>query len=299
RRRPRPPRRDARRGLRPRLRRSRRRAGRGRRRRGRPGGEGAGEPNPPGHARASRGEAQARLTERAKRLPTLITGAAGNLGTLLARHLAGKNHSLRLMFHQKPLAEDLASNPNVAPVRCDLSRPETVGPAVEGVDAVVHLAGILFRPRPERFLPETNARWFSNLVGAAVAAGVGKLILVSFPHVEGPTSPDRPATGRLDREPISVHARTRLAAEGLLFEKTAGTRTAPVVLRLGMVYGRSVLMIDAARWLARRRLLGVWKEPTLYQLISIADYLAATEAAITKPGVHRIYHLRHDRPSTL
>ena len=232
-------------------------------------------------------------------MATLITGAAGNLGTLLSRHLAEKGHPLRLMFHEKPLAEDVSRSPNVVPVRADLSRPETLGPAVEGVDAIVHLAGILFRPRPERFLPETNARWFSNLVSAAIAAGVGRIILVSFPHVEGPTSPDQPATGRLDRAPVSVHARTRLAAERLLFERTAGTRSVPVVLRLGMVYGRGVLMIDAARWLARRRLLGVWKEPTVYQLISIADYLTAAEAAITNPGVHGIYHVGDERPVTL
>jgi nucleoside-diphosphate-sugar epimerase len=203
------------------------------------------------------------------------------------------------MFHERPLAEDLLRSPSVLAVRADLSRPETLGPAVEGVDAIVHLAGILFRPRPERFLPETNARWFSNLAGAGVAAGVGRIILVSFPHVEGPTSPDRPATGRLDGAPVSVHARTRLAAERQLFEITAGTRTTPVVLRLGMVYGRGVLMMDAARWLARRRLLGVWREPTVYQLLSIADYLAACEASIMKPGVHGIYHVGDERPVTL
>lgn len=214
----------------------------------------------------------------------LITGAAGNLGGLLGRHLAARGYDLRLMYHRRPLPKDLAGAPNVVPVQADLAKPETLGAAVEGVDAVVHFAGVLFAPRPERFLPETNVQWFSNLLAAALAAGVGRVILASFPQVEGPTTSDRPATGRLDREPISVHARTRLAAERILLERTQGTRATPVVLRFGMVYGRGVLMVDAARWLARRRLLGVWREPTLYQLLSVADYLTATEAAIVKPG---------------
>jgi nucleoside-diphosphate-sugar epimerase len=229
----------------------------------------------------------------------LITGAAGNLGSLLARHLTARDCDLRLMYHRKPLPPDLLLSPRVVAVQADLSQPETIAPAVASVDVVVHFAGVLFRPRPERFLPQTNVRWFSNLVAAALAAGVGRIILISFPHVEGPTTVDHPATGRLDRQPISVHARTRLEAEKLLFEETQGTATTPVVLRLGMVYGRGVLMIDAARWLARRRLLGVWPEPTLYQLLSIPDYLQATEAAIFKPGVHGIYHVGDEGPVTL
>ena len=57
-----------------------------------------------------------------------------------------------------------------------------------------------------------------------------------FAHVEGSTSVDRPATGRIDCEPASVHAQTRLAEERLLLEATRGTGTTPVVLRLGIVY---------------------------------------------------------------
>ena len=37
----------------------------------------------------------------------LITGAAGNMGTLLSRHLAGRVPRLRLMYHRRPLAADV------------------------------------------------------------------------------------------------------------------------------------------------------------------------------------------------
>jgi len=203
------------------------------------------------------------------------------------------------MYHRRPLPEDLLGAPNVRPVQADLRDPATLGPAVKGSAVVVHFAGVLFAPRPERFLPETNVRWFSNLVDASLEARTERVILISFPHVEGSTSVDHPATGRLDRQPISVHARTRLEEEKLLFERTRGTRTTPVVLRLGMVYGRGILMIEAARWLARRRLLAVWPDPTWYQLVSTSDYLRAVEAAIVKPGVQGIYHVGDEQPVTL
>ena len=229
----------------------------------------------------------------------LITGAAGNLGSLLASHLATHGHRLRLMYHRTPLPSDLLRAANVEPVRADLADPATLPDALGGASVVVHFAGVLFAPRPERFLPETNTRWFSNLLDGALTAGVSRVILISFPHEEGPTTVEHPATGRLDCQPVSVHARTRLDEERALFDRTAGTATEPVVLRLGLIYGRGILMIEAARWLARRRLLCVWREPTLLQLLSTADYLQAVEAAIVKPGIRGIYHVGDEQPITV
>ena len=229
----------------------------------------------------------------------LITGAAGNLGGLLARHLAAGGHTLRLMYHRKPIAPDIAAAPNVRCVQADLADPRTLPNVLSGVDVVVHFAGVLFAPRPERFLPETNTQWFSNLLSAALEARVGRVILISFPHVEGATTVERPASGRLDCQPISVHAKTRLDEERLLMERTQGTGTTPVILRLGMVYGRGILMIEAARWLARRRMLCVWPEPTLLQLISTEDFLRAVEAAILKPDIRGIYHVGDEQPVTV
>jgi nucleoside-diphosphate-sugar epimerase len=229
----------------------------------------------------------------------LITGAAGNLGSRLARHLVPRGHELRLMYHRTPLPADLVAAPNVRPVKADLAVPSTLHAPLEGVDVVIHFAGRLFAPRPQTFLRETNTRWFANLAAAALQAKVGRLILTSFPQVEGPTSVQQPATGRLDRRPISTHAQTRLDEERLLFDRAEQSATTPVVLRLGMIYGRGILMIEAARWLAHKRLLCVWRDPTLLQLLSTADFLSAAEAAAVKPGVHGIYHVGDEEPVTV
>lgn len=155
------------------------------------------------------------------------------------------------------------------------------------------------RARPERFLPTTNTAYFRNLVDAALAQRVRRVILISFPHVEGPTTPDRPATGHLTGKPDSAHARTRLEEERLLFEAGERHGFEAVSLRVGMVYGRGILMVDAARWLARKRLLAVWREPTWIHLISTPDFLAATTAAAMAAGVSGIYHLGDEGRQTL
>lgn len=136
------------------------------------------------------------MTERTTSSTILITGAAGNLGSRLARHLRESGHPLRLMVHRTPLPGDLSPAAGVEVVRADLARPETLADAVRGASAIVHFAGRLFAPRPERFLPETNTLWFANLAEAAFKAEVRRVVLVSFPHVEGPTTPESPATGR-------------------------------------------------------------------------------------------------------
>lgn len=226
----------------------------------------------------------------------LISGAAGNLGTFIARELADSDHQLRLMVHRTSVASDLAGQPAV---QADLGQPSTLQGTCEGVDAVVHVAGVLFQPRPARFLPRTNVEFVRNLLHEALDAGVGRFLLISFPQVEGNTTPAQPASGRLDLEPPSVHARTRLEAERTLLSLTEGTETTPVILRSGVIYGSGVLMIEAARRLMRWRLLPVWRRPTWYHWLSLPDFLSCVVAAIERPGIQGIYHLGDDAPLTL
>ena len=231
----------------------------------------------------------------------LITGAAGNLGSLLGKHLLGSEHDVKLMYHNKPLPPELTSEAasNMTPVQADLSKPESLAEACKDVDCIVHFAGVLFAPRPDKFLPTTNVQYVRNLTAAALAAGVGRFILISFPHVEGESTPDDPAQGGPGGEPDSAHARTRLGAEQHLFEACEGTEMVPIALRAGMIYARGVLMLDAARWLANHRLLHVWRRPTWIHLISLTDFMACTMAAAESPAARGIYNLGDDQGMTL
>jgi nucleoside-diphosphate-sugar epimerase len=227
----------------------------------------------------------------------LITGAAGNLGGLLAGYMK-EDVVLHLMYHRKKLKQELTSHPNVKIFQADLAKPETLYECLKGVDVVVHFAGVLFKHHPEKFLPKTNTAYFKNLISVAQECHVKRIILISFPHVEGETFPEKPATGRLDGNPTSVHAKTRLEEEKILFESDQRT-IETISLRVGMVYGKGILMIDAARVFAKYRLLGIWKKPTWIHLISTHDFLESTKQAILKDNIKGIYHLGDDGVQTL
>jgi nucleoside-diphosphate-sugar epimerase len=230
----------------------------------------------------------------------LITGAAGNLGSILANHISElPDINLHLLFHKKEVSADLLCKPNISVFKADLSETKSLLNALENTDVVIHFAGILFKHNPEKFLPVTNTVYFQNLVETAITKGIKRIILVSFPHVEGESSPKKPASGRLDGNPVSVHAQTRLEEERLLFKTAEAHHIEAASLRIGMIYGKGILMIEGARWFARHQLLGVWKKPTYIHLISTDDFLTATTQAIIGNAINGIYHLGDEGTQTL
>lgn len=228
-----------------------------------------------------------------------ITGAAGNLGGLLVQGMKDLDINLNLLIHKKDVPDDLENKKNISIFRVDLANDKSLAEALENVDVIIHFAGVLFKANPEKFLPTTNTQYFNNLLNVAVEKKVQRVILISFPHVEGETMPNNPATGVLNGKPESMHARTRLEEEKLLFQYGEKYGFEAISLRVGMVYGKGILMIDAGQWFARYWLLGIWKKPTYIHLISKTDFVDATIAAALKPDIKGIYHIGDEGVQTL
>lgn len=229
----------------------------------------------------------------------LIVGASGNLGSHLARHLLQGRHHLRLLVHRSNLPADIANAPNVFKVEADLNTPSSLNEACRNIDCVIYAAGVLFKPRPERFLHRTNTLYVQNIVDAALVTSVRKFILISFPHVEGETTPSAPARGQLDAHPCSIHAQTRLEAEKYLFHACEGKAMEPLVFRAGVIYGAGVKLIEAARNLMNKGVLAIWQKPTWVHLLSLPDFVRIVEIGIERDDLAGIYNLCDDQPVTL
>ena len=145
----------------------------------------------------------------------------------------------------------------------------------------------------------TQSKYVQNIVDAALSSGVRKFILISFPHVEGETSPGAPALGELDAHSTTLHSQTRLAAEQYLFRVCEGKSMKPLVLRAGVIYGRGVKLIEAARSLMRRRLLAIWCTPTWVHLLALPDFLRVVKIGIEKEELSGIFNICDDKPMLL
>ncbi|MGD8440316.1 MAG: NAD(P)H-binding protein, partial [Holophagae bacterium] len=74
----------------------------------------------------------------------LVTGATGYIGGRLVPRLLERGHSIRVMVRDPARVAGRAWANNVEVVRGDVEQPETLGPAVEDVDAayyLIHLMG--------------------------------------------------------------------------------------------------------------------------------------------------------------
>ena len=62
----------------------------------------------------------------------LITGAAGNLGSLLSKHL--QNRPLHLLTHKKDVCEELKNCSNIKIFKADLAQKETLYSAMKPIN---------------------------------------------------------------------------------------------------------------------------------------------------------------------
>src|SRR5262249_50819903 len=113
----------------------------------------------------------------------LITGAAGNLGAKLRRHLEGR-FDLRLL--------DIDPKGDSAIVAADLSHWDAAWvDFFQGVDVVVHLAAdpTAHQTWPKLIGPKITA--VINVFGAAVQQGVRHMVHASSTHVRGGNKDDQ------------------------------------------------------------------------------------------------------------
>ena len=112
----------------------------------------------------------------------LVTGAAGHLGNVLIRELLAQNQQVRAMILPD---EDVSSleGLNVELVEADVLQPATLETAMQGVDLVYHLAGIIsILPGSEAIMEKVNVQGTCNVVEAAMKTGVRRMVHTSSIH---------------------------------------------------------------------------------------------------------------------
>ncbi|MCB1423520.1 MAG: NAD-dependent epimerase/dehydratase family protein [Nitratireductor sp.] len=143
-----------------------------------------------------------------------VTGATGHLGAATVRALLAHGFEVRALYHPR---SDLKALEGLAvePVAVDILDPPALRRTFHGIDAVVHLAGLIsINGDPDGMVARTNVDGARNVAEACLAAGVAKLVHISSFHAFKPS----PELSRLDetapRADQTSHAYDRSKAAG-------------------------------------------------------------------------------------
>jgi nucleoside-diphosphate-sugar epimerase len=174
---------------------------------------------------------------------TTVTGGAGYVGALVVRELLAAGHEVRVLdvlaHGQDEVASELESV-GAQLIRGDVRDASSRRAALQGADAVVHLAAIVGDPacaRDPELSNEVNVKASEALVEDARRAGVGRLVFAStcsnYGRMEDPNVPID-ETGEL--RPVSLYAEQKVLVEKLLLGLSADDLSATCV-RFATVYG--------------------------------------------------------------
>lgn len=180
-------------------------------------------------------------------MKVLITGAGGSIGRIIGHGLSAHGHDLRAL--DRAPRTDLDASYDLGWISGDCLDAATVDRAVEGVDAVVHLAG---NP-DEASLPDcldSHVLTTARLLEAMVAHNVGRIAYASSNHAVGHT----PRTALLSTDvrprPDTFYGVAKVAGEALLSLYADRYGLCTVAMRIGSFLPEPTSKRNLATWLS-------------------------------------------------
>ena len=172
----------------------------------------------------------------------LVTGAAGYIGSLLVRQLLDRGYEVvvldKLTYGDQALRELLFS-PKFELIKGDLAHVEDVMKAIKGVDAVVHLAGIVGDPAcgldPHTTL-QYNLHSTLNLAQICKYHQINRFVFASSCSVYG--TGEEVLNEQSDLNPVSLYAQDKINCEKALLN-LMDENFCPTFMRMGTIHGLS------------------------------------------------------------
>jgi UDP-glucose 4-epimerase len=210
----------------------------------------------------------------------LVTGASGFIGSAVVAALARDGHTVRAAVRRPHLAFPAGVEVMQHP---DLAETFDWQPFLQGVDQVVHLAGIAHtRGADAASYDRINRLATARLATAAAQAGVKHFVFVSSIRAQSGPAADHALTERDDPVPTDAYGASKLAAE----EAVRGCGVPFTILRPVLVYGPGVKgnLALLARAAATRLPLPVRDFGNRRSLLGIDNFISALTFVLATPA---------------
>jgi len=218
-----------------------------------------------------------------------VTGATGFLGWHLVRALCQAGAEVKCLVRPASGAPGLEQH-GCRVVAGDLDDGQALAALSADVEVLYHVAGLVAASSESEYL-RVNRSGTLNVVRAAHAAGVSRLIYVSSLAVTGPALPGCPVDEARSPRPLTPYGRSKLAGEQAVREGGVPF----TILRPPAVYGprdRQMLrLFRLARW-GLVPLLGDGRQEL--SLVHAGDVARALLSAAASPAARGgTYHAAH------
>ncbi len=223
-------------------------------------------------------------------MKALVTGATGFVGSHLTERLLNEGWEVRALVRKTSnlrWIKDL----NVELAYGDLVRREGLDKAVDGVDVVFHVAGVV-RALDYNGYMQGNVTATENIYLAAGKAGVRKFIYLSSRAAVGPS----PGNVRINEDypapPISAYGKSKRKAEDFLRSRN----DVPfVILRPVAVYGPRDYGVYKFFQIVKNHLNIYIGKGTFVSMVHVFDLVDAIVAAVEHGSEGEAYFICGDR----
>jgi dihydroflavonol-4-reductase len=168
----------------------------------------------------------------------LVTGATGHIGNVLVRKLLDQGEKVRTLIWRGEDTTPL-KNLDVERVEGDVLDPASLDHAMQGVETVYHLAGIIsIMPGKNPFVWRVNVEGTRNVLAAARRASIRRLIYTSSIHAiarapHGMTMDE--SLGFDQNNPYGEYDRSKAAASQEVQKAAASGLDAVIVCPTGVI----------------------------------------------------------------
>lgn len=229
-------------------------------------------------------------------MKVVVTGGAGYLGSALTQILLRNGNQVTVLdrlLHGGHGLVPLYMEDGFTFIRGDIRSKEVVDTALEGADAVVHLAAIVGDPAcasdPE-LANETNVDGAMQVFTSVREKEIGRFIFASTCSNYGRMyDPDTLIDEESKLNPISLYAETKVQFERTLLDLQTSDNTAATVLRFATLFGLSprprldLTVNDFTAQLFSERRLEVYGEQFWRPYVHVRDAARAIAIVLDAP----------------